>query len=60
MKDNYAAAGITFIDRGSGKKEAYMYPITKIVLMERDDPSKKRVFKVDDFGKWREQQEVFK
>jgi len=51
---NYAAAEITFIDRESKKQSAYTYPVTKVVLRERDNPAKCRVFIVNGEGKWEE------
>lgn len=51
---NYAAAEITFIDRETNEKKAYCYPVTKVILRERDNPAQERVFIVNENGTWKE------
>ena len=48
----YATAEITFIDRHSGTKRGYCYPVTQVVLRERDHPERGRVFEANDAGQW--------
>jgi hypothetical protein len=52
---NYAATEITFIDRETETyKVAYAYPVTKVILRERDNPANARTFVVNDDGIWEE------
>ena len=52
---SYAAAEITFINRQDGKESAYAYPVTRVVLRERNDPSIARTFIANDEGRWEEE-----
>lgn len=52
MDIGYAAAEITFINRDNNEQKAYTYPVTKVVLRERDIPDNRKVFIVNSDGKW--------
>ena len=54
---NYAAAEITLLDRDNNITKAYTYPVSKVILRERDNPDKKRTFVVDSNGIWYEEEE---
>jgi len=51
---SYATAEIEFIDRESGNKTAYCYPVTKVILRNRDNPDEGREFVPDLYGIWSE------
>ena len=48
--DSYAAAEITMLDRESGDKKAWVYPITRIVLRD-NHATPQRAFEVRH-GQW--------
>ena len=51
----YAAAVIGFLDRENMSVESsYCYPITKVVLKQRDNPENERTFVVTEAGAWKE------
>ena len=52
----YAAAEITFLDRASKTETAYTYPVTRVVLRERDNPENGRLFIVQKDGSWVEEE----
>ena len=54
-KLNYAAAEITYLNRDKNVQTAYTYPVTKVILRERDKPENERIFIVDKDGKWYEE-----
>lgn len=50
----YAAAEIEFVDRESGEKTVYCYPVTKVTLHERDNPDRGMVFVARADGTWQQ------
>jgi hypothetical protein len=57
MSDPYAAAIITFLDRGSGKTVTqYAYPIIEIKLVNFKGETT-RIFTVGEDGAWQEEEE---
>ena len=48
----YAAVEITFIDRSTGFETVHCYPVTRVVLRERDNPERGRVFLPNEDGQW--------
>jgi hypothetical protein len=48
----YAAVTVTFLNRADGTELATCYPVTRVVLRERDEPKSERVFMVTNEGQW--------
>lgn len=50
--ESYASAEIEFVNRSNGTKQVYCYPVTRVVLRERDNPEIGRTFVSDVDGTW--------